>query len=194
MTTGNTGSRFTGSCRTSPSLPGDRAYDLVSWVENRLDLFASTPMLIVWGMRDFVFDHTFLDEWTRRFPHAQVHRFAQAGHYVLEDEPESIIALVQSFLAARRSGGANMMSRTWELLGTALLTGCRADLSRTRGKRQGWLGRYAPGGTDRGIGTPVVSLRSTTATPIQHSHVLFSLLGPLKGGAPETLRDLLNAL
>ena len=37
------------------------------------------------------------------FPHAQVHRFAQAGHYVLEDEPESIIALVQSFLAARRA-------------------------------------------------------------------------------------------
>jgi haloalkane dehalogenase len=86
-----------------PLSPGDPAYDLVSWVENRLDMFASTPMLITWGMRDFVFDHTFLDEWTRRFSHAQVHRFAQAGHYVLEDEPESIIALVQSFLAASRA-------------------------------------------------------------------------------------------
>jgi haloalkane dehalogenase len=86
-----------------PLSAGDRAYDLVSWVENRLDLFASTPMLIAWGMRDFVFDHTFLDEWTRRFPHSQVHRFAQAGHYVLEDEPESVIALVQSFLATRRA-------------------------------------------------------------------------------------------
>ena len=34
------------------------SYDLVSWVEDRLGLLASVPMLIAWGMRDFVFDHT----------------------------------------------------------------------------------------------------------------------------------------
>ena len=61
---------------------------------------ASVPMLIAWGMRDFVFDSPFLDEWIRRFPHAEVHRFDRAGHYLLEDEAETLIPLIQKFLQA----------------------------------------------------------------------------------------------
>ena len=36
--------------------------------------------------------------WIDRFPEAQVHRFEEAGHYVLEDAAEEIIPLVRSFL------------------------------------------------------------------------------------------------
>ena len=50
-------------------------------------------------MRDFVFDHHFLEEWERRMPHAEVHRFEDAGHYVLEDVPEVIVSLVRRFVA-----------------------------------------------------------------------------------------------
>jgi pimeloyl-ACP methyl ester carboxylesterase len=75
-----------------------RTWYLVSWVENRLEQLASVPILIGWGMRDFVFDRPFLDEWTRRFPRAEVHRFEQAGHYVLEDESEALTALIEGFL------------------------------------------------------------------------------------------------
>jgi haloalkane dehalogenase len=57
-------------------------------------------MLICWGERDFVFDRHFLDEWTHRFPLAEVHRFPDAGHYVLEDAADRIVPLVRSFLAA----------------------------------------------------------------------------------------------
>ena len=52
-------------------------------------------MLIGWGMKDFVFDRHFLAEWERRFPKAEVHRFPEAGHYVLEDEAEQIVPLVR---------------------------------------------------------------------------------------------------
>jgi haloalkane dehalogenase len=55
-------------------------------------------MLICWGAKDFVFDEHFLVEWTRRFPKAEVHRFGDAGHYVLEDAGEEIMPLVQRFL------------------------------------------------------------------------------------------------
>jgi haloalkane dehalogenase len=58
-------------------------------------------MLILWGMKDFVFDRPFLDEWTRRFPSAQVHRFPLAGHYVLEDESETIVPLIRNFVSAQ---------------------------------------------------------------------------------------------
>ena len=53
-------------------------------------------MLICWGMKDFCFTGRYLDEWIERFPHAEVHRFPDAGHYVVEDEHERIAALLRS--------------------------------------------------------------------------------------------------
>lgn len=83
-----------------PLRPGDRGYELVTNVQDRLVHLADVPILIAWGMKDFVFDHHFLDEWVRRFPKAEVHRFPDAGHYILEDEFERIVPLVCNFLAA----------------------------------------------------------------------------------------------
>ena len=81
-----------------PLRSGDSGYDLVSEVEDGLQRFRDTPMLICWGEKDFVFDRHFLEEWRRRFPSAEVHTFADAGHFVLEDAGEEIIPLVRDFL------------------------------------------------------------------------------------------------
>ena len=81
-----------------PLKPGDEGFDLVTQVEASLDKFKDFPVLICWGMRDFVFDHHFLAEWVRRFPKAEIHRFAEAGHYVLEDAGAEIVPLVEKFL------------------------------------------------------------------------------------------------
>jgi pimeloyl-ACP methyl ester carboxylesterase len=83
-----------------PLRPGDRAYDAISQTAARLDAFRETPAVIAWGMRDFVFDRHFLEEWERRLPHAEVHRLEDAGHYVLEDVPEVIVSVVRRFLLA----------------------------------------------------------------------------------------------
>ena len=56
------------------------------------------PMLICWGEKDFVFDLDFLREWQRRFPKAEIKRFPQAGHYVLEDESAAVRAAIKEFL------------------------------------------------------------------------------------------------
>jgi pimeloyl-ACP methyl ester carboxylesterase len=82
-----------------PLSPADRSYELVSWVQDHIGSLRGLPMLVLWGMRDFVFDHHFLEEWERRFPEARVHRFPHAGHYLFEDEADSISQLVQQFLA-----------------------------------------------------------------------------------------------
>ncbi len=83
-----------------PLRPGDRSFALISWLEGRLPLLAGLPMMIAWGLRDFVFDESVLDEWGRRFPSAEVHRFPQAGHLLFEDVPEAVNPLVRSFLLA----------------------------------------------------------------------------------------------
>lgn len=82
-----------------PLKPGRPGYDALLQVEEGLSRFRDLPALICWGMRDFVFDETFLEEWTRRFPLAEVHRFVDAGHYVLEDAAAEIVPLVKSFLS-----------------------------------------------------------------------------------------------
>ncbi|QXE92023.1 alpha/beta fold hydrolase [Geomonas subterranea] len=81
-----------------PLGPGDRTYDLVSDIAAGLERFRDLPMAIFWGELDFVFDTTFLAEWKRRFPKAQVKSYADAGHYILEDMKDEVVPLIAQFL------------------------------------------------------------------------------------------------
>ncbi len=71
---------------------------LVAGVEARLGSLAHLPTAIFWGLRDFVFDANYLDQWRRRFPGAEVHPLPDAGHYLLEDEGPRILAGLRRFL------------------------------------------------------------------------------------------------
>ena len=44
-----------------------------------------TPMLLLWGAADRVFSDLYLHDLESRLPHAHVHRYARAGHFVSED-------------------------------------------------------------------------------------------------------------
>jgi haloalkane dehalogenase len=84
--------------QTIPLKPTDPGYDIVSETQQRLHLLRDRPVLICWGMRDFVFDRNFLTQWERHFPAAEVHRYDDAGHYVLEDSGEEVGVRVDEFL------------------------------------------------------------------------------------------------
>jgi haloalkane dehalogenase len=84
--------------QTIPLDPTDAGYDIVSETEAALPKFADKPALICWGMKDFVFSPEFLAEWERRLPHAEVHRFEDCGHYVLEDAADDVVPIVRRFL------------------------------------------------------------------------------------------------
>ena len=83
-----------------PLSPKDRGYDDISKINHDEPLLQSIPKLICWGMKDFVFDETFLRKWQSFYPDAEVHRFKNAGHYVLEDAADEIISLARKFLAS----------------------------------------------------------------------------------------------
>jgi acyl-CoA synthetase (AMP-forming)/AMP-acid ligase II/pimeloyl-ACP methyl ester carboxylesterase len=84
--------------RDIPLQASDPAYAIVHGVEEALPRFRDIPTLIAWGSRDFVFDDLFLSRWRESLPQAEVLRFPDAGHFVLEDEPEAICTAVQRFL------------------------------------------------------------------------------------------------
>jgi len=81
-----------------PLRPGDPGYEIVADTHGRLGVFAERPALVCWGDKDFVFDHHFLEEWERIYPAAEVHRFADCGHYILEDASEEIVPLIRRFI------------------------------------------------------------------------------------------------
>jgi cis-3-alkyl-4-acyloxetan-2-one decarboxylase len=83
-----------------PLAPGDPAWPLVAEAGTRLHEFADRPAFIGWGLRDFVFDCHFLERFRAELPQAEVHAFADAGHYVLEDRHESLVPAIRQFLDA----------------------------------------------------------------------------------------------
>ena len=81
-----------------PLHPSHPSYDTLARIEAGLPKFRNHPVCLIWGMRDWCFTPRFLDRFLDIFPQAEVHRLADAGHYVIEDAYETIIPLVQGFL------------------------------------------------------------------------------------------------
>jgi haloalkane dehalogenase len=85
----------TDAVRAIPRGPADPAWRLLEPVGAGL---TDLPLLIGWGMRDPVFTPDLLEEWTRRYPHAVVHRFPDAGHFVMEDATAELGDRIRDFL------------------------------------------------------------------------------------------------
>ncbi|MEQ8790473.1 MAG: alpha/beta fold hydrolase [Pirellulaceae bacterium] len=67
-------------------------------LEAKLPTLADRPVQLIWGMQDWCFTPQCLDRLQAIFPNAEVHRLADAGHYVIEDAHEAITPLLRSFL------------------------------------------------------------------------------------------------
>ena len=79
----------------------DEGFDILNNTAERLHLLQDKPCLIAWGEKDFVFDMPFLNKWLEYFPEAEVHRFADCGHYVLEDGGPALIDTISNFIGIR---------------------------------------------------------------------------------------------
>jgi haloalkane dehalogenase len=81
-----------------PMSPAHPSYETLVDIERRLASLADRPWMFIWGMRDWCFTPAFLARFLEFFPQAEVHRLADAGHYVVEDAHERIVPLVDEFL------------------------------------------------------------------------------------------------
>ena len=56
------------------------------------------PVLLVWGMRDPVFQPVFLEQWRELFPDAQTVQLDDAAYYLVEDSPGEVTSAIERFL------------------------------------------------------------------------------------------------
>ncbi len=82
-----------------PFSPAHQTWNVLKEIEQSLGRLADKPVLLCWGGKDFCFHEGFLRRWQSIFPGAQSVTFPDAGHYLLEDDPESIIPLITGFIA-----------------------------------------------------------------------------------------------
>jgi cis-3-alkyl-4-acyloxetan-2-one decarboxylase len=82
--------------REIPLTERDRSAHLMSSIHDRL-LELNVPALLVWGMRDRVFQPMFLDQWREMLPAAEAVELPDAGHFLVEDRPDAITEAVHEF-------------------------------------------------------------------------------------------------
>jgi haloalkane dehalogenase len=74
------------------------SYATLLEIERGLERLRGVPTCIVWGERDWCFTPAFRGEWQRRLPGAEVHPIPDAGHYLLEDAGDEVVATMRGFL------------------------------------------------------------------------------------------------
>ncbi len=82
-----------------PIKSSHKSYSTLTHIEERLELFADTPSLVIWGMKDWCFDQRFLAIWREKLNNVETHKMEDAGHYVVEDAHEKIVPLMRAFLS-----------------------------------------------------------------------------------------------
>ena len=68
-----------------PVEPGHPSRNALDRVALGLTELAAVPTLLLWGPRDPILTESHLRDLQRRLPHADVHRYSQASHLVMED-------------------------------------------------------------------------------------------------------------
>ncbi len=92
-----------------PMDPSHPSWGTLLEVEAGLAKFAEKPVLIGWGEKDWCFTPAFRQDWERRFPGAEVHKLADAGHYVIEDAWDALAPLLRAFAAGEKDESARRL-------------------------------------------------------------------------------------
>jgi haloalkane dehalogenase len=86
--------------REIPLTERDRSAPLMASIHRRLGEL-DVPVLLVWGMRDPVFQPVFLEQWRELFPAARTVELEDAAHYLVEDRPDAVTAALAEFARSR---------------------------------------------------------------------------------------------
>jgi cis-3-alkyl-4-acyloxetan-2-one decarboxylase len=83
--------------RDIPLTERDRSAPMMASIQAGLPSL-DAPVLLVWGMRDPVFQPAFLEQWRELYPRAETIELAGSSHFVVEDDPAGVTGAIARFL------------------------------------------------------------------------------------------------
>jgi pimeloyl-ACP methyl ester carboxylesterase len=84
--------------RDIPVVETDNSFAEMKSIEQALQQFSQTPILLIWGMQDPVLSPSVLRYWQHVYPHAQTYELEDASHFLQEDAPVRIVQQIETFL------------------------------------------------------------------------------------------------
>ena len=78
------------------------SFGTLAGVAAGLDKLKNVPALLMWGAKDIIFSDAFLHDLIERIPHADVHRYPDAGHQIIEDT--DAIEVISTWIADHSGG------------------------------------------------------------------------------------------
>ncbi|MCH2123417.1 MAG: alpha/beta fold hydrolase [Pirellulaceae bacterium] len=80
-----------------PNSPQHSTWQTLANIEDSLKSLSDRPTKFIWGMQDWCFTPACLERLLIHFPHAEVCRIAEAGHFVVEDAHAQIVTELNQF-------------------------------------------------------------------------------------------------
>ena len=65
---------------------------------SRRETLQDIPALLLWGMKDPLFDQAYLDRWRALFQQAQVVQYPDTGHFVQEEQTTALVPPIHDFM------------------------------------------------------------------------------------------------
>ncbi len=81
-------------------------YKTLKEIEDKLTTLKNVPINLVWGEKDFCFTMEFYHRFLDYFPNAKNTVLKNAGHYLVEDEPEKTVSAIKAFLSELKNNDA----------------------------------------------------------------------------------------
>lgn len=82
-----------------PTATNHPSWTTLDEIERGLPRLTGHALSLIWGGADFCFDDGIFRRWTEFFPNAEKNYLPGAGHYVIEDARDEVLALLEKFLA-----------------------------------------------------------------------------------------------
>ena len=82
-----------------PESPDHPTWRVLEQIESGVKQFANHPFSLMWGMKDWCFRPACLDRFVELLPNAEVHKFDNVGHWIVEEAKTEVGRLFTDFMA-----------------------------------------------------------------------------------------------
>lgn len=72
--------------------------EIMLHIRANLNILSNKPKILIWGMKDPIFPVWMINWWSKIYPDLEIYKIEKASHFLQEDAPEEIVAIIQSFL------------------------------------------------------------------------------------------------